>query len=84
MKALEGGKSLLPSGIVAVSGDFGKGDSVRLLRPDGGRLGVGLANYAAEEIALIRGRHSDEIEGLLGYRGPAVVIHRDDLVLEHR
>ncbi|MNI18845.1 Glutamate 5-kinase [compost metagenome] len=84
VKALEGGKSLLPSGIVAVSGDFGKGDSVRLLRPDGGRLGVGLANYAAEEIALIRGRHSDEIEGLLGYRGPAVVIHRDDLVLEHR
>jgi glutamate 5-kinase len=84
VKALEGGKSLLPSGVVAVSGDFGKGDSVRLLRPDGGRLGVGLANYAAEEIALIRGRHSDEIEGLLGYRGPAVVIHRDDLVLEHR
>lgn len=80
--ALNSGKSLLPSGVVAVAGDFGKGDSVRLLGPDGARLGVGLANYPAEEIVLIRGRHSDEIEGRLGYRGPSVVIHRDDLVLE--
>jgi glutamate 5-kinase len=82
--ALQAGKSLLPSGVVAVSGDFGKGDSVRLTGPDGARLGVGLASYAAEEIALIRGRHSDAIESLLGYRGPSVVIHRDDLVLEDR
>src|SRR5690606_29717207 len=80
--ALKSGKSLLPSGVAAVAGDFGKGDSVRLLGPDGARLGVGLANYPAEEVARIRGRHSDEIEGLLGYRGPSVVIHRDDLVLE--
>lgn len=82
--ALRAGKSLLPSGVVAVNGDFGKGDSVRLTSPDGARLGVGLASYAADEIALIRGRHSDAIESLLGYRGPSVVIHRDDLVLEDR
>ncbi len=82
--ALHAGKSLLPSGVVAVSGDFGKGDSVRLIGPDGARVGVGLAAYAAEEIALIRGRHSDAIESLLGYRGASVVIHRDDLVLEDR
>ena len=47
-------------------------------------IGVGLAAYPADEIALIRGRHSDEIETLIGYRGPSVVIHRDDLVLETR
>lgn len=82
--ALRAGKSLLPSGVVAVSGDFGKGDSVRLTGTDGARIGVGLASYAADEIALIRGRHSDAIESLLGYRGPSVVIHRDDLVLEDR
>lgn len=82
--ALRAGKSLLPSGVVAVSGDFGKGDSVRLAGPDGLCIGVGLASYAAEEIALIRGRHSDAIESLLGYRGASVVIHRDDLVLEDR
>jgi len=57
---------------------------VRLTGPDGLRIGVGLAAYAADEIALIRGRHSDAIESLLGYRGPSVVIHRDDLVLEDR
>ena len=80
-----GGALTLDAGAVAaVSGDFGKGDSVRLVGPDGARIGVGLASYAAEEIALIRGRHSDAIESLLGYRGPSVVIHRDDLVLEDR
>ncbi|MFZ4165241.1 glutamate 5-kinase [Brevundimonas sp. NPDC058933] len=82
--ALKSGKSLLPSGIASVSGAFEKGDSLRLLDPSGAVVGVGLAAYPADEIALIRGRHSDEIETLLGYRGPSVVIHRDDLVLETR
>jgi glutamate 5-kinase len=84
VRALKSGKSLLPSGIVTVSGAFEKGDSLRLLDPSGAVVGVGLASYPADEIALIRGRHSDEIETLLGYRGPSVVIHRDDLVLETR
>lgn len=81
-RALRTGKSLLPSGVTAVEGAFGKGDSVRLLDAAGALLGVGLAAYAADEAARIRGRRSDEIEGLLGYRGPAELVHRDDLVLE--
>lgn len=84
VRALKSGKSLLPSGIASVSGVFEKGDSLRLLDTSGAVVGVGLASYPADEIALIRGRHSDEIETLLGYRGPSVVIHRDDLVLETR
>lgn len=84
VRALKAGKSLLPSGVVAVSGGFEKGDSVRLTDAAGALVGVGLAAYPAEEVALIRGRHSDEIERLIGYRGPSVVIHRDDLVLEDR
>lgn len=84
VRALRSGKSLLPSGIVNVSGEFEKGDSLRLIDPSGAVIGVGLAAYPADEIALIRGRHSDEIESLIGYRGPSVVIHRDDLVLETR
>jgi glutamate 5-kinase len=84
VRALKSGKSLLPSGIVSVSGDFEKGDSLRLIDTTGAVIGVGLASYPADEVALIRGRHSDEIESLLGYRGPSVVIHRDDLVLETR
>lgn len=84
VRALKAGKSLLPSGVVSVSGEFEKGDSLRLLDASGAVVGVGLAAYPADEIALIRGRHSEEIESLLGYRGPSVVIHRDDLVLETR
>lgn len=80
--ALKAGKSLLPSGVVAVDGAFGKGDSVRLLDEAGAGLGVGLAAYAADEAERIRGRRSAEIEAILGYRGPAELVHRDDMVLE--
>ncbi|WOB79602.1 glutamate 5-kinase [Brevundimonas nasdae] len=82
--ALKAGKSLLPAGVTGVSGGFEKGDCVRLIDPDGRAVGVGLAAYAADEAARLRGRRSDEIEALLGYRGASVLIHRDDMVLDDR
>ena len=82
--ALKAGKSLLPAGVTGVSGGFEKGDCVCLIDPDGRAVGVGLAAYAADEAARLRGRRSDEIETLLGYRGASVLIHRDDMVLEER
>ena len=82
VRALRAGKSLLPSGVVAVKGRFEKGDSVRLVDTAGTRLGVGLINYPHDDVARIKGQHSDEIEQLIGYRGPSVVVHRNDLVLE--
>ncbi|WP_428061738.1 glutamate 5-kinase [Brevundimonas sp.] len=82
--ALQAGKSLLPAGVTTVSGDFEKGDCVRLTDPAGLSVGVGLAAYAAEDAARIRGRRSDEIEAILGYRGASVLIHRDDMVLADR
>ncbi|WP_284876901.1 glutamate 5-kinase [Brevundimonas sp. MEB006b] len=82
--ALKAGKSLLPAGVTAVSGGFEKGDCVRLIDPNGRAVGVGLAAYAADEASRIRGRRSDEIETLLGYRGASVLIHRDDMVLDDR
>lgn len=81
-EAMAAGRSLLPSGVARVEGRFDKGDSVRLTRLDGQVLGVGLAAYAADEMALIRGRHTREIEALVGYKGAGVAVHRDDLVLE--
>ena len=81
-EALAAGRSLLPSGVARVEGRIDKGDSVRMVRLDGRGLGVGLAAYAAEEMALIRGRHTREIETLVGYKGAGVAVHRDDLVLE--
>lgn len=80
--ALRGGKSLLPSGVRAVEGRFDKGDSVLIVTVAGVRAGVGLAAWSVEEMALIQGRKTAEIEGLLGYKGPQVAVHRDDLVLE--
>ncbi|HEY0925700.1 glutamate 5-kinase [Brevundimonas sp.] len=80
--ALRAGKSLLPSGVQRVEGRFDRGDSVLVVTPDGVRAAVGLAAFSAEEMALIRGRQTAEIEGLVGYKGPQVAIHRDDLVLE--
>jgi glutamate 5-kinase len=84
VSALSAGKSLLPAGVVAVLGGFDKGDCVRLIDPEGRAIGVGLAAYPAEEAARIRGRRSDEIEAILGYRGASVLIHRDDMVLDDR
>ena len=80
-KALAEGRSLLPAGVVEVAGDFGRGDPVAILGPDGGRLGLGLARYTAEEARAIRGARSGDIAAILGYPGRATLIHRDDMAL---
>ncbi|MFV0245270.1 MAG: glutamate 5-kinase [Qingshengfaniella sp.] len=79
--ALGRGKSLLPAGVAGVTGRFGRGDPVRIAGPDGATLGVGLIRYTAEETRAIRGRHTGDIETVLGYPGRAALIHRDDMVL---
>ncbi|MBP0482920.1 glutamate 5-kinase [Sagittula salina] len=80
-RALQSGKSLLPAGLSAVEGGFGRGDPVTLRAPDGTTLGQGLARYTAEEARRIAGHQSREIEEVLGYPGRAVLIHRDDMAL---
>jgi glutamate 5-kinase len=80
-KALRSGKSLLPAGVAKVEGRFDRGDAVVVRDPDGLEIARGLAAYSGEEARRIRGRRSQELEGLLGYRGRDEIIHRDDLVL---
>jgi glutamate 5-kinase len=75
------GKSLLPSGVVDVTGDFAAGAVVALTEGDGQEFARGLANYDAAELRRIRGVKSGEIEERLGYKGCDEVIHRDNLVL---
>ena len=79
--ALRGGKSLLPAGVVAVEGSFGRGEPVAILGPDGAALGRGLIRYTSDEARAIAGRRSGEIAGILGYEGRAALIHRDDMVV---
>lgn len=80
-KALSSGKSLLPAGVTAVEGDFGRGEPVAILDMQGNRIGCGLTRYASIEAREIAGHRSDEITAILGYPGRAALIHRDDMVL---
>jgi glutamate 5-kinase len=79
--ALHNGKSLLPVGVVAVVGQFSRGDAVIVRDAAGTELGRGLAAYASDEADAIKGCRSELISSKLGYRGRDVMIHRDDLVL---
>lgn len=80
-KVRKEGKSLLPIGMTAVSGDFSRGDVIAIRAGDGAELGRGLANYSSAEARLICRKPSSEFEGLLGYTGEAEMIHRTNLVL---
>jgi glutamate 5-kinase len=77
--ALMNGKSLLPAGVRYVEGDFGRGEPLAILGPDGRKLGQGLSRYTGDEARAIQGRQSAEIEATLGYPGRAALIHRDDI-----
>lgn len=80
VRALEQGRSLLPAGVTAVTGRFGRGDPVALQAPGGHQVGIGLVRYTSAEAGAIKGQRSDRIEPILGYSGRAALIHRDDLV----
>jgi glutamate 5-kinase len=76
------GRSLLPSGVVEVEGEFSVGDVVAVVaQADGRELGRGLVNFDAAELRKIRGAKTGQIEERLGYRGADEVIHRDNLVI---
>jgi glutamate 5-kinase len=79
--ALNNGKSLLPAGVIDVTGAFERGDAVEVRTADGRIIGRGLSAYTADDVRRIKGRQSDEIENILGYRGRSEIIHRDDLAI---
>jgi glutamate 5-kinase len=81
LQALRSGKSLLPAGVTAVSGRFKRGDTVSVLDADGVEYARGMIAYSDRDAARIIGKRSADIEALLGFRGRAEMIHRDDLVL---
>lgn len=75
------GRSLLPSGVAKVSGDFGRGDPVLCLDPRGAEVARGLVSYSSDEVQRIRGAKAADIEKILGYKYGNEIIHRDNLVL---
>ncbi|HTV79509.1 MAG TPA: glutamate 5-kinase [Steroidobacteraceae bacterium] len=81
LKALSAGKSLLPAGVVRLTGRFDRGDTVSILAPDGTEVARGISAYSDSDVTRIMGRRSAEIEGILGYRSGDALVHRDDLVM---
>ena len=81
MAIVEQGKSLLPSGILDVDGDFGVGDPVLCVDKQGVTLAKGLVNYGSQEIRKIMGLKSSKIEQVLGYKDYDEVIHRDNMAV---
>jgi glutamate 5-kinase len=82
MKALcENGRSLLPAGIVTVSGEFMRGDTILIQNENGRDLAKGIVRYSSAALAKISGHHSDDIEAQLGYAYGPVAVHRNDMIL---
>ena len=75
------GRSLLPVGVISVSGQFDRGDLVQILNEGGDVLGCGLAGYSSTEAGRLAGQRSADIATILGYEGRAELIHADDLVI---
>ncbi len=81
---LSGGKSLLPSGIMEVKGDFQVGASVEILMENRHVIGAGLVNYSAADIRKIMGLKTGQIKSALGQKSYDEVIHRDNLAITCR
>ena len=77
----EGKSSLLPVGMVAVNGEFMRGDVIAICDAQGIELARGLANYASAQARLICRKPSAEFEALLGYTGEPEMVHKNNLVL---
>jgi glutamate 5-kinase len=73
--------SLLPIGVVAVDGNFEEGDVVEIRDGSGRVHGRGLVNYPSDACRALAGRHSDDIDAILGWRGYDALITRDNLVM---
>lgn len=75
------GRSLLPVGVVAVTGQFSRGDLVRCVDAQGDEVARGLVNYCADDARRLQGASSAKIAELLGFVGEPELIHRDNLVV---
>ncbi|MCI0741703.1 MAG: glutamate 5-kinase [Gemmataceae bacterium] len=77
----EKGKSLLPIGVVNMSGQFNKGDVVALADPDGVEFARGLTNYPSTDVGKIIGLRTEQITEVLGSLPYEEIVHRDNLVV---
>ncbi len=77
----EQGRSLLPVGATAVTGNFSRGELVSIVGPDGREFARGLVNYPSDDAERLIGCASADIADVVGYREENELVHRDNLVL---
>ncbi|WP_309071047.1 glutamate 5-kinase [Arthrobacter sp.] len=74
-------RSLLPAGIVSVSGEFEAGDPVEMVDGTGTVIARGLVNYSSFELPRMLGRSTRELSRELGREYERSVVHVNDLVV---
>lgn len=75
------GKSLLPVGVVYVSGEFNRGEAVLICDQNDQEIARGLVNYSSVDTKKILGCASSDVESILGFVSELELVHRDNLVL---
>jgi glutamate 5-kinase len=80
-RALVSGKSLLPAGIIKITGNFKKGDNIIIVDSNNNDIARALSSFTSEEINKIKGLQSHQIENILGYASKSEIVHKDDLVI---
>lgn len=76
--AVKKGMGLLPSGIVEVSGMFDRGDIIEI-ENEGKVFAKGVTDYTSSELAIIKGKHSDMIENILGVKNYDEVVRKSNI-----
>jgi len=80
LNAIENNKSLLPAGVINISGHFKRGDVISIITADNNKIGIGVTAYDSSDSKKIVGKNSKSIKYILGYEGRDELIHKDDLV----
>ncbi len=71
---------LLPKGIKSVTGNFSRGEVIRICNLEGRDIAHGVSRYNSDALRRIAGHHSQEIDAILGYEYGPVAVHRDDMI----
>ncbi len=80
-KVVKEGKSLLPIGVIRITGEFGRGEIISCLDESGREIARGLTNYSSTEALRILRHRSSDIITILGYDGAPELVHRDNMIL---
>jgi len=78
---LNKGKSILPVGVVKVSGKFNKGDTLKVFSMDNKLIAKGISNFSSDDILKIKGKNQKKILSEFNDAMCSEVIHRDCLVV---